>query len=221
MSISFIIAIMRQRSYLQNLANSTHSNMQTEYKMKTPQKWKWMWQMEEKGFQKETNVVQTHFFVVLDFIFRDDAVGLVGLLPRELDAALLDLLLDDLADLGWSCLDKGMSVSQVGGGQTLYARTSIQPATNQPQRLLLWHSVPLCATWSKFQLQCKQRCPRQWKKTVQHVYHRWQFSSNNSNIFQWNTLSLMAQLLRQEEGGMHLKPVLCAPIISGSLHDSF
>lgn len=211
MSISFIIAIMRQRSYLQNLANSTHSNMQAEYKMKTPQKWKWMWQMEEKGFQKETNVVQTHFFVVLDFIFCDDAVGLVGLLPRELDAALLDLLLDDLADLGWSCLDKGMLVSQVGGGQTLYARTSIRPATNQP----------LCATGSKFQFQCKQRYPRQWKKTVQNVHHRWQFSSNNSNIFQWNTLSLMTQLLRQEEGGVHLKPVLCAPIISGSLHDSF
>lgn len=55
--------------------------------------------------------MQTYFFVVFDFIFRDDAVGLVGLLPRELDAALLHLLFDDLTDLGRSCLDKSMSIS--------------------------------------------------------------------------------------------------------------
>lgn len=55
--------------------------------------------------------MQTYFFVVFDFIFRDDAVGLMGLLPGELDATLLHLLLDDLADLGRSCLDKSMSIS--------------------------------------------------------------------------------------------------------------
>lgn len=55
--------------------------------------------------------MQTYFFVVFDFIFRDDAVGLVGLLPRELDAALLHLLLNDLTDLGRSCLDRRMSIS--------------------------------------------------------------------------------------------------------------
>lgn len=74
-----------------------------------------MWKMEGKELQKETktqtNPLQTHFFVVFDFIFCDDAVGLVGLLPGELDAALLDFLLDDLTDLGRSCLDKNMSIS--------------------------------------------------------------------------------------------------------------
>ena len=75
--------------------------------------------------EKETGTLasvpqKTHFFVVFDFIFCDDAVGLVRLLPGELDAALLHLLLDDLADLGRSCVDKNMSIS---GGQTPYART--------------------------------------------------------------------------------------------------
>lgn len=161
---------MRQRRYLQNLVNSTHSSMQIEYKMKSRQKWE-LSCMERKRFQRETrtqtNLLQTHFFIVFDFIFRDDAVGLVGLLPGELDAALLHFLLDDLADLGWSCLDKNMSI---GEGQTLSARTCIQPSTNQPRWLLRWHSETLAKLMNihgvllnvytsllKFQLQCKQR----------------------------------------------------------------
>lgn len=63
----------------------------------------------KEGFRKTQT--QTHFFVVFDFIFSDDAVGLMWLLPGELDAALLHFLLDDLADLGWCCLDKNMSIS--------------------------------------------------------------------------------------------------------------
>lgn len=93
--------------------------------------------LSERDKGHTTNAVQTYFLVVFDFIFRDDAVGLVGLLPGELDAALLHFLLDDLADLGRSCLDKSMSIS---GGQTLPARTRIRPATNWPQRLL--HRAP-------------------------------------------------------------------------------
>ncbi len=83
-------------------------------------------------------MLQTHFLVVFDFIFRDDAIGLVGLLPGELDAALLHFLPDDLADLGRSCLDKNMSIS---GRQTLSARTRIQPGTNQSRRLPHQHSA--------------------------------------------------------------------------------
>lgn len=83
-----------------------------------------MRKMDGEGLQKETkteaNLPQTHLFVVFDFIFCDDAVGLVGLLPGELDAALLHFLLDDLTDLGRSCLDKNMSIS---GGRSLSART--------------------------------------------------------------------------------------------------
>ena len=80
--------------------------------------------MEGKRSQGETKaqtkVLQTYFFIVFDFIFCDDAVWLLGLLPRKLDAALLHLFLDDLTDLGWGCLDKNMSISK---GQTLSART--------------------------------------------------------------------------------------------------
>lgn len=92
-----------------------------------------------------------------------------------------------------------------GRGQTLCARTSIQPATNQP----------VCAAWSKFQLQCKQCHPRQWNKVS---------IIDDKSVQLIPTVSsrpLSPWWHRQEEGGVHLKPVLCAPIISGSLHDSF
>lgn len=59
----------------------------------------------------QTNLLSAHLFVVFDLILRDDTVRLLGLLPGELDAALLHLLLDDLADLGWSCAEKKVSVS--------------------------------------------------------------------------------------------------------------
>ena len=75
----------------------------------------------------KTNLLHTHFLIVFDLIFRDDAVGLLRLLPGELDAALLHLLLDDLADLGWSCLDKNMSVSE---GQSLSAHTHTHTHTH-------------------------------------------------------------------------------------------
>lgn len=74
----------------------------------------------ERHRRRETDRLKTHLFKVLDLVFCDDAVGLLRLLPGELDAALLHFLPDDLADLGWSCLDKSMSVSE---GQAPSART--------------------------------------------------------------------------------------------------
>lgn len=52
MSISFIIAIMRQRRYLQNLVNSTHSSMRIEYKMTSWQKWMWCERWRGSAFRK-------------------------------------------------------------------------------------------------------------------------------------------------------------------------
>lgn len=138
MSISFIIAIMRQRRYLQNLVHSTHSHVQTECKMSwSGQKKKWCFGKR----QRQTNVAQTYFFIIFDLIFCDDTVGLLGLLPGEVDAVLLHSLFDDLADLGWSCLEKSMSIS---AGQTLSACTGIRPAANEPHQLLHQHSQALC-----------------------------------------------------------------------------
>lgn len=68
-----------------------------------------------KTLQKGTNTFASYLFIVFDLIFRDDTVRLLGRLPGELDAALLHLLLDDFADLGWSCLEKKVLVS---AGQT-------------------------------------------------------------------------------------------------------
>lgn len=112
--------------------------------------------------QRQTNVLQTHFFVVFDLIFCDDTVGLLRFLPGELDAALLHFLFDDLADLGRSCLEKNMSIS---GGQTLSACTGIRPATKWAPPTLHQHSLALSTwwiftwtplniytSWSKFQL---------------------------------------------------------------------
>ena len=90
-----------------------------------------MWELEDKG--RATNLLRTHLFVVFDFIFGDDAIGLLGLLPGELDAALLHVLFDDLADFERGYSDRTISIS---GRQTLPACTCIRPTTNQPQRLL-------------------------------------------------------------------------------------
>lgn len=81
------------------------------------------------GRRKE---IHTHFFIIFDFIFCDDTVGLLRLLPGELNAALLHFFLDDLTDLGWSCLEKNMSVSE---GQTL-ARTRTRAHKTQSATLL-------------------------------------------------------------------------------------
>lgn len=64
-----------------------------------------------KSEREKINRHRTYFFVVFDFIFFDDAVGLLGLQPGELDAALLHLLVDDLPDLGWSCRDRNTALS--------------------------------------------------------------------------------------------------------------
>lgn len=132
---------MRQRRYLQNLVNSTHSSMHAEYKMKSRQKWMWSERWRGKCLRRRQGRKQTHFFVVFDFIFRDNAVGLLRLLPGELDAALLHFLLDDLADLGWSCLDKNMSISW---GQTF---TCIQPRHKSATWILQQHSAALVLMW--------------------------------------------------------------------------
>lgn len=196
---------MRQRRYLQNLVNSTHSSMHAEYKMKSRQKWMWRERWREEGSRKRQGHKQidceTHFFVVFDFIFRDDAIGLLGLLPGELDAALLHLLLDDLADLGRSCLDKNMSISW---GQTNSARTRIKPATNQ-----LHHSSSNTQRpWSKclhllieisIALQTAEDSVTAAGGELQHVDYEWQFSSIHSNISSGTSrhlLCLLSELLR-------------------------
>jgi len=80
--------------------------------------------MKGKELQKVLNrSTLTHFFIVFDFIFRDDTIGLLGFLPGELDAALLHFFLDDLADLGRSCLERNMSIS---GGQTRSGHTRLR-----------------------------------------------------------------------------------------------
>ena len=127
----------------------------------------------EKCLRRRQGHKQTHFFVVFDFIFRDDAVGLLGLLPGELDAALLHFLLDDLADLGRRCLDKNTSISW---GQTF---TCTQPDTDQQRESsnntrLPWELLNAHTSWYTFQLQCK-RCLIQWKTTICAVDYKYQF----------------------------------------------
>lgn len=132
-------------------------------KKKKKKKKKWCFRKR----QRQTNVAQTYFFIIFDLIFCDDTVGLLGLLPGEVDAVLLHSLFDDLADLGWSCLEKNMSIS---AGQTLSACTGIRPAANEAHQLLHQHSQALCTwwiftwtllnvytSWSKFQLHHQQQ----------------------------------------------------------------
>lgn len=97
---------MRQRRYLRNLVNSTHGEHAYRIQNEESAKVNAKWEKRREETRTQTDLLHTHFFVVLDLIFGDDAVGLVGFLPGELDAALLHLLLDDLTDLGRSCSDK-------------------------------------------------------------------------------------------------------------------
>ena len=65
----------------------------------------------------------THLLVVLDLVLCDDAVGLLGLVPGELDAALLHALPHDLADLRRGCWNNTEAS----------ARVSIEAQLIQPQ----------------------------------------------------------------------------------------
>lgn len=195
---------MRQRRYLRNLVNSTHSSMQIEYKMKSQQKWVWCERRRWNSFRKRQGHKQiqrwTHFFVVFDFVLRDDAVGLVGLLPGELDAALLHFLLDDLADLGRSCLDKSMSIS---AGQTLSAHTH----THTNQLTTLHPLTNIHGDKISITVQTVEDSVSPTGAKLQHADYKWQFSSINSNISSRTSrhlLSLMTELFRKPLKGRGL-----------------
>ena len=190
------------------------------------------------------DVPPTHFFVVFDLVLGDDAVGLLGLLPGQLDAALLHLLLADLADLRWSCLDRRdideRRANPVSTHTHTHTHSHKSTTHTHTHTLLRRHSAGLVSwwiftgtpltvytSWSKFQLRSTQNklaLPQPVGK-VQRVNYEWQFTSINSNI-SWGTSrrrwwSHLESLWEGKGCARNLAtPVLCMPIILASLHDS-
>lgn len=169
----------------------------------------------EKRFQRETkaqtNLLHTHFFIVFDFIFCDDTVGLLGFLPGQLDAALLHFLLDDLADLGGSCIDKNMSISR--GQPSLHAhayslpqisRTDSSANTQRHSRAdeYSWDASKCLHLMIKISItvQTAEDSVALASGKLQHVDYELQFSSINSDISSGTSrhlLSLMTELFQK------------------------